>query len=90
MPARTWFQEMLKERVISRLTPIPWLAKNPDLSCLDIWFWGVAMAELQRNPPTTIPDLRETVESFAQSLEEDEVMKVTRHIRKRILACQAV
>ena len=90
MPARAWLQEKFEGRVISRLTPIPWPAKSPDLSCLDFWFWGVAMAELQRNPPKTIDELKETVESFVESLDEDEVLKVTKHIRKRVLACQAV
>ena len=40
MPARAWLQEALQGRVISRLTPIPWPAKSPDLSPLGLLVLG--------------------------------------------------
>lgn len=90
MPARAWLQEMFEERVISRLTPLAWPSKSPDLSCLDYWFWGVAMAEVRRNPPNTLVELKNIVEGFAESLEEEEVTKAARGIMKRARACRAV
>ena len=63
------------------MTDIPWPAKSPDLSPLDYWFWNVAMAEVRRVPPTTLEDLKLTVEAFSESLEVEEVIKSVRHIR---------
>ena len=90
MPARAWLQDKFQGRVISRLTPNPWPARSPDLSCLDYWFWGVAMEEIRRSKPPTLTELKKTVESFADSLEKKEVLKAARHVRKRAQACKAV
>ena len=38
----------------SRLTTIVWPAKSPDMSCLDFWFWGVAMEEVRKSKPSTL------------------------------------
>ena len=56
MPARTWLQDKFQGMVISRLTPNPWPARSPDLSCLDYWFCGVAMEEIRRIKPTTLKE----------------------------------
>ena len=62
MPARAWLQQAFQVRVISRLTAIPWPSKSPDLSCLDYWFWGVAMQEIRRSKPSTLTELKRVVE----------------------------
>ena len=54
-------------------------SRSPDLSCLDYWFWGVAMAELKA-----------TMENFAKILEEEEVTKAARGIMKCARGCRAV
>ena len=90
MPARAWLQEVFQDRVISRLTTIPWPARSPDLSCLDFWFWGVAMEEVRRSRPTTLNDLKAVVEAFAESVDMEEVELSVRSTRKRALACRAV
>ena len=77
-------------RVISRLTAIPWPSKSPDLSCLDYWFWGVAMQEIRRSKPSTLTELKRVVESFAESLDQEEVVKSARHLRQRAKACKHV
>lgn len=87
--ARVWLQDVFGNRVISRLTERPWPARSPDLSPLDYWFWSVALAELRRRPPTTLAELKDTVEAFARSLDEEEVKQAVRHIRTRARACLA-
>ena len=82
--------EAFQGRVISRLTPIPWPSKSPDLSCLDYWFWGVAMQEVRKSKPSTLAELKTTVESFAESLNQEEVVKSARHLRQRARACRHV
>ena len=53
-----WLQEAFQGRVISRLTTIAWPAKSPDMSCLDFWFWGVAMEEVRKSRPSTLTELK--------------------------------
>ena len=84
---REWLKKKFDGRVISRMMDQPWPAKSPDLSPLDYWFWGVAMSELRRVPPSTLSELKMTVEAFAESLDSDEVKRCTKHIRERARAC---
>ena len=90
MPARAWLQDRFEESVISCLNPITWLGKSPDLSCLDDWFWGVALAEVRRSLSITPAELKAIVEDFSKSIEEEEVNKAARVIMKRASACRAV
>ena len=55
---REWLKKKFDGRVISRMMDQPWPAKSPDLSPLDYWFWGVAMSELRRVPPSTLSELK--------------------------------
>ena len=75
------------DRVSSRLTTHPWLAKSPDLSPLDFWFWGVAMAELRKCPPRTINQLKQTVEQFANSVDPGGMKQVVRSVQTRARVC---
>ena len=86
--ARAWLESRFGGRVISRLTARPWPAKSPDLSPLDFWFWSVALAELRRVPPTTLEDLKLSVEAFAESMDKEEVSKAVRNIRSRAEVCR--
>ena len=61
-----------------RLTTIPWPAKSPDLSCMDFWFWGVAMEEVRKSRPATLNELKAVVEAFAESVDQEEVERGTR------------
>ena len=45
---------------------------------LDNWFWSVAMRELTRVPPSSIEELKSTVEGFSESLDPEEVYKAVR------------
>lgn len=85
--ARAWLNEAFRGRVISRLTDHPWPARSPDLSPLDFWFWSVALTELRRRPPHDLEELKQTVEAFADSLDEDEVLRAVRNVRTRARAC---
>ena len=90
MPARAWLQEAFQGRVISRLTTIAWPAKSPDMSCLDFWFWGVAMEEVRKSRPSILNELKAVVEAFAESVDQEEVKRSARSIWKCARACKAV
>ena len=53
-------------------------ARSPELSPLDYWFWSIVHSSYRaRLPPHTLAELKETVEVFAESLDEDEVIDAT-------------
>ena len=52
------------------------------------WFWSDAITELKRRTPTTtLVELKEIIESFAQSMDEEEVKQAVRGSRRRAHAC---
>ena len=61
-------------------------ARSPKLSPLDYWFWSIVLTELG-NPLTLWQSRKKTVEVFAESLDEDEVIDAVRHVRTRAHAC---
>ena len=85
-----WLQEAFQGRVISRLTTIAWPAKSPDMSCLDFWFWGVAMEEVRKSKHSTLNELKAVVEAFAESVDQEEVKRSARSTWNRARACKAV
>ena len=85
--ARAWLNDKFGGRVISRLTDRQWPARSPDLSPADYWFWSVALAELRRAPPTTLDQLKATVQEFADSMDCGEVLRAVRHVRGRAKKC---
>ena len=47
----------------------------------------MVMTELRRTTYTTLAELKETVESFARAIDEEEVRQAVRNIRSRARAC---
>ena len=47
----------------------------------------MVMTELRRTTYTTLAELKETVESFARSMDEEEVRQAVRNIRSRAPTC---
>ena len=45
------------------------------------------MRELTRVPPSSIEELKSTVEGFAESLDPEEVYKAVENVRKRAQVC---
>ena len=85
---RAWLQEKFQGRVISLHTDRPWPAKSPDLSPPDFWLWGTCMQELRRNPPSTLQEMKRTVEGFVNSLSVEETKSAVLNLRRRALVCQ--
>ena len=86
VPVRAYLEKKFGDRVISRNMNHPWPAKSPNLSPLDFYFWSVAMTKLRNHQPKTLNELKEIVDSFAESLDEDELKKVARSVKGRAKA----
>ena len=69
---------------------VAWPAKSPDMSCLDFWFWGVAMEEVRKSRPSTLNELKAVVDAFAESVNQGMVKRSARSTWKRARACKAV
>ena len=76
-------------RVISRRSEIIWPPYSPDLNVLDYFFWSYAMMHVRRRKPTTIDELKETVEDVARTIPEEMIREAVANIRKRCRACEA-
>ena len=70
MEVRERLKSKFGERVIVERQ---WPAKSLDLSPLD-WFWSVILVELRKNPPNSILELVNTIESYAASLNKDQII----------------
>ena len=74
-------------RVISRRSEIIWPRYSPDLNVLDYLFWSFVMQQVRRVKPTTIDELKATVEEVAASVPVDLIRKAVANVRKRCSAC---
>ena len=48
----------------------------PDLSPLDYWFWSQCLAELRRNPTNNIQVLKNTINTFAETITNEQARKL--------------
>ena len=83
-----FLEEKLQGRVISRKAEFEWPARSPDLHLLDYWFWGHCEAKVL-SQPTSLDDLKEVVETFAENVLADTVEKSILNINKRIRFCKS-
>ena len=86
----TFLNDKFRGRVISRRDEIPWPSYSPDLSPLDYYFWGFANAEVWRQQPATLEQLKRIVEEVAASLSGDVLRAVMAYFRKRCEVCLAM
>ena len=63
-------------RVISNKSDIIWPPNSPDCNPLDFFFWGHTMNHVFRINPSTIEDLKNIVNDFAQAMDTDLILKV--------------
>ena len=86
---RDWLKSKFGNRVISNKTDRPWPTSSPDLSPLDFWFWGVCLDELRKNPPSSMEELRATINSLARRMSPAEIRKAVNNVAKRAKTCIA-
>ena len=62
---------------------------SPTLSCLDYWYWRVALDEVVKWKPDSLAELSEVISfaSFAGNLDSADVVKAARHACRRAEAC---
>ena len=86
---RDWLASKFGDRVISNKTERPWPTRSPDLSPLNFWYWNACEVELRRHPPSSMAELRATVNSHAKRMSSAEIRKAVNNVSKRAEACIA-
>lgn len=79
--------EKVLGRVISCRTDRPWPAHTPDLSPLDHWFCGDIVQNVASRKPTTLDELKRTVEETAATIDEAPVHRAVENLRLRVSLC---
>ena len=79
----------IQASVISNKTEQPWPTRSPDLSPLNFWYWNACEVELRRHPPSSMAELRATVNSHAKRMSSAEIRKAVNNVSKRAEACIA-
>ena len=89
-----FLQKNFGNKIISRqlkgceISGVPeWPAHSPDLNPLDYTFWGQAMQKVWELKPSTIKELKATVENFFENLSQDLIKFFVENIKKRTKLC---
>ena len=74
-------------RIWSLQGELEWSPHSPDLAHLDFFFWGAVKAEVYKEKPCSVRQLKQAVESFTQSVTTDTCRRVIENFAVRINAC---
>ena len=74
-------------RIRSLQAELEWSLHSPDLALLDFFFWGAAEAEVYKEKPRSLRQLKQAVEAFTQSVTTDTCRRVIENFAVRINAC---
>ena len=73
-------------RIWSLQAELEWSPHSPDIASLDFFFWGAAKAEVYKEKPCSLIQLKQAVESFTQSVTTDIFRRVIENFAVRINA----
>ena len=84
-----FFLDKFCSRVISRRSEIIWAPYSPHLYIFIYFFWLYAMMQVRRRKPTTIEELKKTVEEIACTILEEMVWDAVANKHMLCRACKA-
>ena len=76
------FQCEFVDQVISGKTDRPWPAHSPDLAPNNFWLQGLCLQEILRVKPRTMEGIKELVTNFCGSLDREDVIAASQHLKK--------
>ena len=74
-------------RIWSLQAELEWSPQSPDLATLDFFLWDAAKAEMYKEKPCSLRQLKQAVEAFIQSVTTDTCRRVIENFAVRINAC---
>ena len=86
---REYLDETFPEKWIGRRGPIDWLARSPDLTPMDFFFWGVLKDKVYSRKPRSVGDLKNYIRDAFQEIntQRDLCKNVCRSVRGRLQSC---
>ena len=84
------FTEAQMKEIILQHSKLGGPTRSPDLSPLDFWYWNACEVELRSHPPSSMAELRATINSLAERMSSAEIRKAVNNVSKRAKACIAV
>ena len=79
---------MFHDKIISRKSNIHGPPQGSDFSPLHYWLWGRLQSFVNERNPTTITDIKLSVEMGIGSICAGEVKRAVINFRKRLLLCE--
>ena len=76
-----------ENRIWSLQAELEWSPHSPDLAPFDFFLWGAAKAEVYKEKPCSLRQLKQAVESFSQSVTTDTCRCVIENFAVHINAC---
>ena len=83
----THLRTLFGSRIWSLQAELEWSPHSPDLAPFDFFFWGAAKAEVYKEKPCSLRQLKQAVESFTQSVPTDTCCRVIENFAVRINVC---
>lgn len=87
-PVMQYLRDNFGERIISRFSAISWPPRSPDLSILDFSIWGLMKADIYKEPPRTIAELKNKIILFSNQISAALLASTFEEFNKRLLECQ--
>ncbi|CAK9810866.1 Mariner Mos1 transposase [Anthophora plagiata] len=84
---REILQEMFPGRVISLHEAVQWPPCSPDLSPCDFFLWGYLKAEVFKDRPTSLNQLKEAIQEEIEGISSDMLARVMQNFQERLQMC---
>ena len=85
--ALTFLRDVFGDRLISKRALHEWAPYSPDLNPLDFFLWGYLKDRVYANTPTTLEELKTSVERHTQEIPLQMCQIVIANFKRRLTAC---
>ena len=83
---KQFLSHTFNERIISRSFSFAWPPRSPDIAPPDYWLWGSIKHRVYANHPTTIQDLKDSIQREISIISPEELKKVVENMVVRLHA----
>lgn len=73
--------------MISLHEAVQWPPRSPDLSPCDFFLWGYLKAEVFKDHPTSLNQLKEAIQEEIEGISSDMLVRVMENFQERLQMC---
>ena len=78
-----FLRDQFGDRLISKGAEFQWAPHSPDLSVLDFFLWGYVKSEIYKESPQDIPQLKDAITNFMDTIPADMCARAIGNFRAR-------